>query len=278
MTRTAFITTVRRQHDELLDQVSGFSLGAEVPDVHVVVGLADRAVSQGRLPITSDRWETRVSGLPTVKRELPTAQALHLGVEAATEAGAELLVLLDVTCIPGPTFLEQVLTHLRDNPQDGPTLWTPAVRRLREAPPYGYEFARLDEWVVAPEHHPPVPLARKLGELPIDPDRFSSPALVISTDDLAAVGGLCPEYVGGLGHDSDLAAAVVAAGGEVRLVPGATAYRRHLETEEPDALHLSAATRNAHLYRDRWGRWPGAPWFTDLVDAGMISPEVQLAS
>ncbi|MCK0112957.1 hypothetical protein MWU75_12480 [Ornithinimicrobium sp. F0845] len=275
--RTALITTVRRQYDELVDQVSGFSLGVDVPDYHVVVGLADRAVTQGRLPITSDRWETLIAGLPTVKQQLPTAQALHLGIETAVEAGAELLVLVDVTCIPGPRFLEQVLDHLRQHPTDGtPTLWTSMVQRLPEAPPQGYEFTRLDEWSQS-EHHPG-PLPPGLGDTPLDPDRFSSPVLIITAEDLASVGGLCPEYVGGLGHDSDLAAAVAAAGGQVRLVPGATAYRRHLPPEAPDALQVAVATRDAHLYRERWGRAPGAPWFTDLVEAGRIPPEVDLAS
>jgi len=277
VTRTAFVTTVRRQHDELIDQVSGFSLGAEVPDVHVVVGLADRAVSQGRLPITSDRWQTEVVGLPTVKRELPTARGLQLGVETAVQAGADLLVLLDVTCIPGPQFLGHLLQHIREHPGNGPTLWTTAVQRLREAPPQGYEFARLEDWVVDPEHHP-APLPPQLGEVALDPDRFASPVLVISVEDLASVGGLCEEYVGGLGHDSDLAAAVAAAGGQVRLVPGATAYRRHRPAERPDALHLSVASRDALVYRDRWGRWPAAPWFADLVAAGLIPAEVDLAS
>lgn len=288
MTRTALITTVRRQYDELVDQVSGFSLGAVVPDVHVVVGLADRAVTQGRLPVTSDRWETRLAGLPTVKQELPTGRALELGVETALEAGAELLVLVDVTCIPAPRWLEQVHEHLRERPADGPTLWTPVVQQLREAPATGYEFTRLDEWVrgagpsagAPTPGHPAAPLAPQVRDVPLDPDTFSSPVLVITADDLAAVGGLCPEYVGGLGHDSDLAAAVADAGGQVRLVPGATAYRRDLQEHDgrPDALHVSVATRDAHLYRQRWGRWPGAPWFTDLVAAGRISLEAELAS
>ncbi|USQ79976.1 hypothetical protein [Ornithinimicrobium faecis] len=284
--RTALITTVRRQHDEVLDQVSGFSLGAEVPEFHVVVALADRTVSQGQLPITSDRWTTLIAGLPTVRQQLPTARGLQLGVERAVEAGAELLVLIDVTCIPGPRFLEQLHDHLATADQEGPTpsgstpsgptpagptLWAPMVQRLRPAPPEGYEFTRLEEWVRAAERHPVLPLRPELGDAVVDPDQFSSPVLAISTADLESVGGLCPDYVGGLGHDTDLAAAVTDAGGSVRLVPGATAYRQHQDTDEPDEAHLASATTDAQLFRERWGRWPQAPWLTELTEAGLVT-------
>lgn len=271
--RTALITTVRRQHDALLDQVSGFSLGADVPDQHVVVALADRTVSQGQLPITSDRWTTLIAGLPTVRAQLPTARGLQLGIEQAVEAGAELLVLLEVTCIPGPRFLTQLHEHLRTTEPAGPTLWAPSVQRLRPAPPEGYEFTRLEEWVKDAERHPVMPLRPELEDAEIDPDAFSSPCLAITTADLEEVGGLCPDYVGGMGHDTDLAAAVSDAGGAVRLVPEATAYRRHQSPEEPDKAHLASATTDAHLFRERWGRWPRAPWVTELTQAGLLTLE-----
>lgn len=275
---TALITTVRRQHDEILDQVSGFSLGADVPEFHVVVALADRMVSQGQLPITSDRWTTLIGGLPTVRAQLPTARGLALGVELAVEAGAELLVLVDVTCIPGPGFLAQLHEHLANTAHTGtthtgPTLWAPMVQRLRPAPPEGYEFTRLEEWVRDAEHHPVLPLRPELGDAVVDPDQFSSPCLAITAADLESVGGLCPDYVGGMGHDTDLAAAVADAGGAVRLVPGATAYRQHQDCGEPDEAHLASATTDAHQFRERWGRWPTAPWLTALVDAGHVTLE-----
>ncbi|WP_109472809.1 hypothetical protein [Ornithinimicrobium cavernae] len=271
--RTALITTVRRQHDEVIDQVSGFSLGAVVPDFHVVIALADRTVTQGRLPITSDRWKTLIDGLPTVKQQLPTARALQLGVETAVDAGAELLVLVDVTCIPGPRFLEKLVEHIEGTQHAGPTLWAPTVQRLRPPPPEGYEFTRLEEWVRTAHPHPLHVVPPELGEVDLDPDQFSSPCLAVLADDLAAVGGLCADYVGGMGHDTDLAAAVTAAGGAVRLVPGATVYRQHHSTQVPDAPHVASATRDAYLYRERWGRWPTAPWLTELVEAGLVSLE-----
>lgn len=271
--RTALITTARRQHEALLDQVSGFSLGVDVPDLHVVVALADRTVSQGQLPITSDRWTTLIAGLPTVRAQLPTARGLHLGIEQAVDAGAELLVLLEVTCIPHPRFLTQLHERLGATERSGPTLWAPTVQRLRPAPPEGYEFTRLEEWVRDAEHHPVPPLRPELENAEVDPDQFSSPCLAITTADLEAVGGLCPDYVGGMGHDTDLAAAVTDAGGAVRLVPEATAYRRHQEPEEPDKAHLASASTNAHLFRTRWGRWPQAPWLTELTQAGQLTLE-----
>ena len=275
MTRpsTALITTVRRQHDELLDQVGGFSLGADVPEFHVVVALADRTVSQGQLPITSDRWTTLIAGLPTVRQQLPTARGLALGVEQAVEAGAELLVLVDVTCIPSPRFLAQLHEHIADTHTTGPTLWAPTVQRLVPAPPEGYEFTRLEEWVRSAPQPPARPLRDELEVAVVDPDVFSCPCVAISTADLEAVGGLCPDYVGGMGHDTDLAAAVTHAGGAVRRVSAATAYRRHQDPATPEAAHLASATTDAHLFHERWDRWPRAPWLTELTEAGLVTLE-----
>lgn len=279
--RTALITTVRRQHDALLDQVSGFSLGAEVPDLHVVVALADRTVSQGQLPITSDRWETVIAALPTVRQQLPTARGLELGIERAVQEGAELLILLDPACIPGPRFVELLHEHLASVPGTGrPTVWAPAVQRLRPPPPEGYEFTKLKEWVVGAQ--PGVPaLPPEWVDAPLDPDQFTSPCLAISAADLESVGGLCPEYVGGVGHDTDLAVAVAQAGGEVRLVAGPVAYRQpeadqHSDgesVEDVERVHLAAMTTNAGVFRQRWNRWPVASWWTGPLRAGLVTED-----
>ena len=264
--RTALITTVRREHDELLDQVGGISLGAVVPDFHVVIALADRAVTQGRLPITSDRWETLIDGLPTVKQQLPTARALHLGVSTALDAGAELLIFIEPTSIPDQRLVERFAERAQLGGHPRPVLWYAETGRLRPPGPGGYELARLSELVrTRSQLLPP-----GVEEVYAQGASFTSPCFAMTSEDYAAAGGLCIDYVSGLGHDTDLATAVIGAGGEVVRVTGATAYQRHQPTTLPDKVSLASAATNATLYHQRWGRWPDVRWLTELVDAGAV--------
>lgn len=264
--KTALITTVRREHDELLDQVGGISLGAVVPDFHVVIALADRAVTQGRLPITSDRWETLIEGLPTVKAQLPTARALQLGVTTALEAGAELLIFIEPTSIPDQHLVERFeeRVQLRGHPR--PVLWYAETGRLHPPGPGGYELARLSEHVRAQSQL----LPPGVEEVYAQGASFTSPCFAMTSEDYAAAGGLCTDYVSGLGHDTDLATAVIGAGGAVVRVTGATAYQRHQATTSPDKVTLASAATNATLYHQRWGRWPDVRWLAELAEAGLV--------
>lgn len=264
--RTALITTVRREHDELLDQVGGISLGAVVPGFHVVIALADRAVTQGRLPITSDRWETVIDGLPTVKQQLPTARALHLGVTRALDAGAELLIFIEPTSIPDQHLVQRIAERAKRGGYPHPVLWYAETGRLQPPGPGGYELARLSEHVrTRSQLLPP-----GVEEVYAQGASFTSPCFAMTSKDYVAVGGLCTDYVSGLGHDTDLATAVIEAGGDVVRVTGATAYQRHQPTTLPDKVTLASAATNATLYHGRWGRWPDVRWLTELVDAGLV--------
>lgn len=267
--RTALVTTVRREHDELVDQVGGISLGSVVPDFHVVIALADRAVTQGRLPITSDRWQTLIDGLPTVKQQLPTARALHLGATTATEAGADLLIFMETTVIPGPLLVERMIERVRQGGHPHPTLWYAEHARLHPPGPGGYELANLAEHVRVR----PRPLPPGIEEVFAEGRSFTSPCLAITSDDYAAVGGLVTDYVSGMGHDTDLATAVLAAGGDVVRVTGATAYSRHQPTTVADKVQLASVATNATLYHQRWSRWPEVRWLTELVEADLVALE-----
>jgi hypothetical protein len=264
--RTALVTTVRREHDELVDQVGGLSLGSTVPDFHVVIALADRAVTQGRLPITSDRWETLVDGLPTVKQQLPTARALDLGATTAIHAGAELLIFLEAAAIPGPHLIERTIERVGQGGHRHPVLWYPEIARLHPPGPGGYELANLAARVRVRSQ----PLLPGVEEVFAQGSAFVSPCFAMTSTDYSVVGGLSTDYVSGKGHDTDLATAVLDAGGNVVRISGATAYVRHQPTAVPDKVQLASVATNANLYYQRWGRWPEVRWLAEMVDAGLV--------
>lgn len=266
----ALITTARRQHDALLDQVAAVSVGTRVPSYHVVVALSDATIAQRRLPLSSDRWETVVEAIPTVKRQLPTSRAMDLGARSAIDRGATMLLFLDVTCLAGPLLVERMGERMGDVPTDGappgPVLWYPDTVALRPPTTGGYDLTNLPEQARTASR--PVPPGAE--ELFTKDDAFVSGCFAMTSEHYRQVGGLAHDYVSGMAHETDLATRVHGHGGSIVRVTGATAYRRHEPTTDPDPVHLGSVATNAAAYHDRWGRWPDTPWLHEVVEAGLV--------
>lgn len=104
MMRTEVITPAAGRHRHLTLQHFGLAAGSHVPDQYVVVAMDDRdlgAVLVGREPVAT------VVDCPVNNGNLPLARARNLGAARAVERGAELLVFLDVDCVPGKQLLER---------------------------------------------------------------------------------------------------------------------------------------------------------------------------
>ncbi len=263
----------RGNHDHLLAQVDGLSVGTEPPDVHVVISMGDRDLTRGRLPLGTDRWQTIVKPVQTDRRALPYAAARNLAASLATEAGADVLVFLDAAVIPGPHTLERYAQALADREDlgipEGPAVWRSPVLRL--PPPQnravGYPLRKLDELSRRAAGAP----ALAPGEVRVEerPHLFSPASFAMSAADFAATGGFCTDYAGPGLEAADFAQVVADAGGSMVWVGGAEAYRQPVEplTGEQEARY---ARRHAETWRERWGAEPDHPWLTRLEGEGLI--------
>ncbi len=102
--RTAVITPVSGRHHHLALQQRGLAAGSRPPDQYVVVAMDDPelgAVVDCRKPAAT------VVDCPVRNGRLPLARARNLGAFRALEGGADLLVFLDVDCVPGERLLER---------------------------------------------------------------------------------------------------------------------------------------------------------------------------
>ena len=95
--RTAVITIAHGRHDHLAAQQAALARSDRAADVRVVVAMDDHAL----------RAEAEVVHVDRVGGALPLAAARNAGVRRARELGAELLVLLDVDCLPDPVLLDR---------------------------------------------------------------------------------------------------------------------------------------------------------------------------
>ena len=252
--RTAVVTIAHGRHDHLAAQAR--ALCEQPPDLHVVVAMDDPD-----LPTVVP--DADVVHVPRDRGALPLAAARNAGVARARELGAELLILLDVDCIPSadllPRYRAAAATH--DGVLSGP------VGYLPPRPPEGYPAAALRE-LATPHPARPVPADDELLPAP-EPDLFWSLSFAATPSVWDRVGGFCEEYRGYGGEDTDFGHAAARGGVPMWWVGGAWAFHQHHGAGGGPVQHLDDILRNATVFHDRWGWWPMRGWLEDFRDRGL---------
>ncbi|MCW0213906.1 MAG: glycosyltransferase family 2 protein [Pseudonocardia sp.] len=258
---TAVVTITRDRDAHLHRQRRG--LAAAPPDLHVIVGMG----AAPRLDDVPGAPATSTLLLPVHRGGLPLAAARNLGAAAALGAGADLLVFLDVDCIPDPRLLPRYAAAAAATPE--PALLCGPVAHLPPPPPGGYPDGGLA--ALAPPH--PARPAPPDGEIVAD-DRFAlfwSLSFAVTARTWSALGGFCEEYRGYGGEDTDFAETAAARGAGLYWVGGADAYHQHHAAARTDPARIAEIVRNARLFRHRWGWWPMEGWLTELAAAGAVT-------
>jgi hypothetical protein len=260
VTATAVVTITRGRDAHLHRQRLG--LAANPCALHVVVGMGEQPVLQdvpGAPPVTRLVVPVPLAGLPL-------AAARNAGVEAALAAGAELVVLLDVDCIPGPTLVRRYAQGAAAVAH--PALLGGPVGYLPPAPAGGYPATDLA--TLAPFHpaRPVPPDGAVWPETRIE--LFWSLSFAITAPDWARVGGFCTDYAGYGGEDTDFAVTAARAGARLYWVGGATAYHQHHPPSRHTAGRAAEIVRNARLFRRRHGWWPMQGWLRELTEEGTV--------
>ncbi|MEV3903632.1 galactosyltransferase-related protein [Mycobacterium sp. NPDC050551] len=248
--KTAVVTVVHGRHHHLRAQNAGLARSDARPDVRCVVAMADPAIAA----IAGDRAE--VVDCPVPGAGLPLAAARNAGAERALSRGAELLIFLDVDCIPGPSLVGRYVEAHRT--LGAAALLSGPVTYLPPAGPNGYPLDTLDE-LTRPHPARPSPPVGALVRAP-DHDLFWSLSFAVSADTWGRIGGFCEEYVGYGGEDTDFAAVARRHGIPLVWVGGAHAYHQHHPVSDPPVEHLAEIVDNARVFRSRWNRWPMPGW------------------
>ena len=278
--RVAVVTIVHGRHVHLRRHLEAID-AMRTPVDHVVVAMGDAAVADIVERVTPDR-----SGpggpRPAVRRqvvdvdlaahdELPLGHARNVGATVALRRRAELLIFLDVDCLPAAGLVDDYLAAVRDaGTRPGPVLWCGEVAYLPPLPAgvRDYPLADLDAW--APPHPARPQLAPGTHRFSSDMRMFWSLNFAVSAPDWVRSEGFHPGYVGYSCEDTDLAMAAGAAGGELGWIGGARAFHQHHPTSTPPWQHLAAIVRNALVFRARWGWFPMEGWLSAFADAGAV--------
>ncbi|WP_299531363.1 glycosyltransferase family 2 protein [uncultured Streptomyces sp.] len=259
--RVAVITLVSGRHDHLSLQRAGLAAGTRTPDHYVVVTMDDprAALLVAPEPCPGDPVAVPV---PSPGR-LPLAAARNAGARRALDAGADLLVFLDVDCVPGAGTLDRYARCAADG-----ALLCGTVSYLPPPPAHGY---RLDELPALASPHPARPVP---GDDEVlsggDPLLFWSLSFALTAATWRTVGGFHEEYEGYGGEDTDFAMQAAGAGVELRWLGGAPVHHQYHPTRTPPTQHLDDILRNGALYRRRWGNWPMEGWLRDFARLGLV--------
>ncbi|HEY0688781.1 MAG TPA: galactosyltransferase-related protein [Kribbella sp.] len=262
--RTAVITTVHGRGDHLRRQIAGLQLSNRPTDMHIVVALGDPTVQD---VVASAASSAIVIDCRNANDELPVAQGRNVGAAAALHCGAELLVFLDVDCIPAAALIGRY-HHAATHQEHAQALLCGPVTYLPPPAPGGYALNQLTSQI---NPHPgrPAPAGTHIVTS-TDYTLFWSLSFAVSAATWKQIGGFCELYRGYGGEDTDFAQSAAAAGVTMRWVGGADAFHQYHPVSDPPVEHIDDILRNTTLFHQRWGWWPMQGWLREFENRGLI--------
>jgi GT2 family glycosyltransferase len=264
--RSAVITLLSGRHPHLSLQRRGLLAGTVQPDFHVVVAMNDLAAAGvlDSCPPVPDVVE-----LSSADGQLPLARARNLGAQRAISRGADLLIFLDVDCVPGSTLVQRYTEYATG--QGSPGLLCGPVAYLPPPPQQGYALASLPRLGVP---HPARPVPPEEGALPGgDHTLFWSLSFAVRAPLWQDLGGFCEQYTGYGAEDTDFGQLAARQQAGLTWIGGAWAYHQYHPTSDPPVQHLHDILHNAAIFRRRWGWWPMSGWLQEFERLGLARYE-----
>lgn len=269
----AVCTIVHGRHAHLRNQRHALVTSEQPGQLHVVVSMADPGVGAVLDDTAYCAARTEWRDLPAPDG-LPLAAARNEAARLAIAGGAEVLVFLDVDCLPEPGLLGSYAAAVdsRAGADPGrPAVWCGGSTDLPSMPGSAtYPVAdpqALRAMSVPRTGRPVLPVGQVLRE--DDLTTFWSLNFALAPSDWVAIGGFDEAYVGYGGEDTDFAQRLGRADGHLVWLGGAVAHHQWHGTQRPPVDHLDDIVRNANLFHDRWGWWPMGGWLEAFADRGL---------
>ncbi len=258
------LTLVRGREAHLTNLMLGLARQSEPPAELVIAWMQDAPIEDLPDPGCPVR-HVMVPGDP-----MPLAAARNRAAEAAR---ADLLIFLDVDCIPSPTLVRSYRKAAIDHRGLflGEVLYLPGGA-VGEA----LDFDRLDALGRVHPSKPPIP-ERGVRREP-DSGELWGLSFALRATDWRDLGGMDEAFAGYGGEETDFAARVSAAGLPVYWTAKARAYHQHHPVHVPPLHQFEHILRNARLFHAQHGRWCMDYWLGQFRDAGLISWSKDAAS
>ncbi|ETA04951.1 glycosyl transferase [Gordonia alkanivorans CGMCC 6845] len=262
----AVITIVSGRHRHLRRQLEAFEYSTVRPAVHVIVAMNDAGIDTVVTESAPPGHPMRVVHIGDEPGTLPLAHARNTGARTAIEAGATLLVFLDVDCIPGPVMIERYLRSCAATPELRLLYCGPVTYLPHDQPTFDpRELHRfLDPHPARPA---PGPCQTQLSSAMT---LFWSLSFAVHVSDWLEIGGFHTGYRGYGGEDTDFSMCAARNGFRIAWVGAADAYHQYHPVSNPPVEHLEDILRNARTFHRRWGSWPMEGWLDGFAQMGLI--------
>ncbi len=210
--------------------------------------------------------DIRTLHVPRGPRGLRVGEGRNRAARTAIAEGAELLVFLDVDCLPGPDLLPGYRAAARQAPDAllaGPVTYLASVQRPESA--VDLPFLRRPH-----RARPVLPAGEARPATAAEYDLFWSLSFAVSPATWERLGGFHPGYEGYGAEDTDLAWTARERGVALHWVGGADAFHQWHPVSSPPWQHLDDILRNGATFHERWGVWPMGGWLDAFAAAGAI--------
>ncbi len=256
--KLAVITIVSGRHQHLRLQLAALARCVRRADLHIVVSMDD--------PQVAGICGSAATVVPVhcPNQRLPLAAARNAGASQAIARDAEVLVFLDVDCLPDVTLLTRYADVAAQQPA---ALLSGPVAYLPPPPPGGYV---LDDVARSAKPHPGRPVPETDEVIPLDHTLFWSLSFALRASTWSRIGGFYGGYTGYGGEDTDYAELARSRGVPHLNVGAAWAYHQWHPSTDPPLRHLADIVRNGRIFRDRWGWWPMTGWLQAFARMGLL--------
>jgi hypothetical protein len=208
---------------------------------------------------------TRTLHVPPGPQGLRVGAGRNAAAASAIADGAQLLVFLDVDCLPGPEIFARYADAAAAHPDAvlaGPVTYLASVQRP--------EVVDLPSVTRPHRARPALPAGETRIADAREYDLFWSLSFAVTPATWERLGGFHDAYEGYGAEDTDLAWTARAVGVPLVWTGGADAYHQWHPVSSPPWQHLDDILRNGAAFHRRWGVWPMGGWIEAFAAAGAI--------
>ncbi len=193
---------------------------------------------------------------------LPLATARNT---AAKVAHSNLLVFVDIDCIPAPSFIADYTAGLAalDGLLMGEVLYLPGGLAV---PGWSYDSFAAAAVKHSDRRGPPASGVEQCNDYRC----FWSLNFGMRRATFLAAGGFDERYVGYGGEDTDFGKSLTNQGIAIGWLKGALAYHQYHPHHMPPVHHLESVVRNAQLFEEKWGYRTMGHWLHAFKLMGLI--------
>ncbi|TVV76316.1 galactosyltransferase-related protein [Sphingomonas solaris] len=255
MTQVSVVTLAKGRSDHLVNLVRGL-MRQTLPPAELIVAVMQEAPYD----LPDAPFPIRQMTIPA--EALPLAAARNAAARVAT---GEVIVFLDIDCIPAPALLADYAGFATgfDGLLMGEVLYLPGGATGGD-----WDYDRFA--AVAVKHSdrrgpPPHGL-----EVCTDYRCFWSLNFAMRRATFLAVGGFDERYDGYGGEDTDFGKTLDHAGVPIAWIRGGLAYHQYHPHHMPPVHHLDSVIRNAELFEAKWGYRTMGHWLHAFALMGLI--------